>query len=65
MPLLPSSNSYNRNFVLSMGHSGVKFIIDTIGKEVEQNLMLEQEKEKTIQRPSGEVTVNDDIKRIA
>ena len=48
-----------------MGHSGVKFIIDTIGKEVEQNLMLEQEKEKTIQRPSGEVTVNDDIKRIA
>ena len=51
MPLLPSSNSYNRNFVLSMGHSGVKFIIDTIGKEVEQNLMIEQEKEKKIQRP--------------
>lgn len=30
MPLLPSSNSYNRNFVLTMGHSGVKFIIEKL-----------------------------------
>ena len=31
MPLIPAANSYNRNFVLTMGHTGVKFIIDAIG----------------------------------
>lgn len=35
MPLIPSSNSYNRNFVLTMGHSGVKFIIDAICKLID------------------------------
>jgi hypothetical protein len=30
MPLLPQVNSYNRNMVLSMGHSGVKFIIEKV-----------------------------------
>ena len=27
IPALPSNNSYNRNIVLSFGHSGVKFIL--------------------------------------
>ena len=29
-PLLPQQNSYNRNMVLTMGHSGVKFIIEKV-----------------------------------
>jgi hypothetical protein len=36
MPLIPASNSYNRNFVLTMQHSGVKAIIDSIGKAIEE-----------------------------
>ena len=32
MPLLPSVNSYNRNMVLSVGHSGVKYLLDRVAK---------------------------------
>jgi hypothetical protein len=36
MPLLPSSNSYNRNMVLTFNHTGVKFIIEKVAKQVEE-----------------------------
>ena len=35
MPLLPQVNSYNRNMVLSMGHSGVKHIIEKVSYNLE------------------------------
>lgn len=40
MPLLPQVNSYNRNMVLSMGHSGVKFIIEKISRKLEQEFKV-------------------------
>lgn len=40
MPLLPQVNSYNRNMVLSMGHSGVKFIIEKISRKLEQDFKV-------------------------
>ena len=30
IPLIPSNNSFNRNMVLTFGHSGVKFIIEKL-----------------------------------
>ena len=30
IPLIPTNNSFNRNMVLTFGHSGVKFIIEKI-----------------------------------
>jgi hypothetical protein len=32
MPLIPAANSFNRNMVLSIGHSGVKFVLDRVAK---------------------------------
>ena len=34
-PLMPQQNSYNRNMVLTMGHSGVKFIIEKVSGSLE------------------------------
>jgi hypothetical protein len=41
MPLIPSSNSYNRNFVLSIGHSGVKYIFDTISNNIQEKYNIQ------------------------
>ena len=32
MPLMEVTNSYNRNFVLSFGHGGVRAIIERVGE---------------------------------
>ena len=50
MPLLPQQNAYNRNMVLSMGHSGVKFIIEKISKSLESEYKVHEVREKIIQR---------------
>ena len=50
MPLLPQQNSYNRNMVLSMGHSGVKFIIEKISKSLESEYRVHEVREKIIDR---------------
>lgn len=56
MPLLPQQNSYNRNMVLSMGHSGVKFIIEKISQSLESELQVREVRDKIMHRqlPSGE-----------
>lgn len=67
MPLIPSSNSYNRNFVLSMGHTGVKFIIDTIGRNVADIYNVSKAREQILKRQEreGPVILNPDIKALA
>ena len=59
MPLLPQANSYNRNMVLSIGHSGVKFLLDRVTNFYQNQLKLtldaENIKNKVLNTPA---TVN-------
>ena len=50
MPLLPQQNAYNRNMVLSMGHSGVKFIIEKISRSMESEYQVHEVREKIMDR---------------
>ena len=50
MPLLPQQNAYNRNMVLSMGHSGVKFIIEKISHSLESEFQVHEVREKIMDR---------------
>lgn len=50
MPLLPQHNAYNRNMVLSMGHSGVKFIIEKISSSLESEFQVKEVRDKIMQR---------------
>lgn len=50
MPLLAQHNAYNRNMVLSMGHSGVKFVIEKISKSLESEFRVNEGREKIIER---------------
>lgn len=49
-PLLPQQNSYNRNMVLTMSHSGVKFIIEKISVSLEQEFKVKEVRDKIIDR---------------
>ena len=59
MPLLPQHNAYNRNMVLSMGHSGVKFIIEKISRSLESEYQVSEVREKIMDR-----TINGEKKEI-
>jgi len=50
MPLLPQANSYNRNMVMSMGHSGVKFIIEKISQKMEEEFTTTDVRAKIMDR---------------
>ena len=65
MPLIPSSNSYNRNFVITMGHSGVKFIIDSIGKNIQEKYNVSKEREGILHRHAEPTVLNPEIRAIA
>jgi hypothetical protein len=50
IPALPSNNSYNRNFVLSFGHSGVKFILARLLAQHDSRASLLRLRDKLIQK---------------
>lgn len=49
-PLLPQQNSYNRNMVLTMGHSGVKYIIEKVSLSIEQVTRVKEVRDKIMHR---------------
>jgi hypothetical protein len=65
MPLIPAANSYNRNFVLTMGHTGVKFIIDAIGLSITNKIRDKHIAEGKINRPDGPTVLNPELKALA
>ena len=47
-PLVQTSNSYNRNFVLTFGHSAVRYIVDQCGRSILEEVKgLRKSKVKT------------------
>ena len=64
IPALPSNNSYNRNFVLSFGHSGVKFILARLLAQHDSRASLLRLRDKLIQKQES-VRVNPTLLRDA
>jgi hypothetical protein len=46
IPALPSNNSYNRNLVISFGHSGVQYILNQIFLKQDESLILQKMRNK-------------------
>lgn len=50
MPNMPSSNSFNRNFVLTFAHNGVKYILDKLAKSVLENKEINRIRNDIVER---------------
>ena len=50
MPNIPSSNSFNRNLVLTFAHNGVKYIMDRVAKSVMENKEISRIRNDIVER---------------